>query len=255
MQTEHAESRASSASERQRNRNQHWGSKAADYDRTFKPIESQLYVELEAQIVAEFLQPAPGMTILDVCSGTGRNSRPLAKAGARVIGLDAARGMVEFARQKALEAGLDNLTFLNGSALELPFPDDSFDAVTGTRFMYMMTPREKRQIVSEMTRVLKPGGVLALQFNCGFWGVKHELANLLKRRPARLRSRYLWPGQIHQLMAPLHVEKLVGVKLPWVAKVSKLTGSRMALGINRVVRLPGFRFASAYLVVKAVKSA
>ena len=56
-------------------------------------------------------------------------------------------------------------------------------------------------------------------------------------------------------MDPLRVERLVGVKLPWVAKASKLTGRRMALGINRVVRLPGFRFASAYLVVKAVKPA
>jgi ubiquinone/menaquinone biosynthesis C-methylase UbiE len=239
--------------EKQRTRNEFWGGRASDYDRVFDPLESRLYAELENDVLREFTQPSPGKTILDLCSGTGRNSLLFADSGAQIIGIDAAAGMVEVATQKAADARLENVTYIHGSAFELPFPDETFDAVIGTRFMYMMSRAEKQRIVAELDRVLKPGGVAALQFNGGFWGIKHELTNLFRGRPARFASRYLWPAQIRGHFPQMRVERLVGVKLPWLAVCSKVVGDTAARRINHLARWPVFRFASAYLVVKVVK--
>lgn len=98
---------------------------------------------------------------LDVCCGTGDWTIALGKAvGAdgSVIGLDFSKNMLSIGEKKVREAGLSNITFVHGNAMELPFADDEFDYVT-IGFGLRNVP-DYMQVLSEMYRVLKPGGMV-----------------------------------------------------------------------------------------------
>src|SRR5918996_48228 len=89
----------------------------------------------------------------------GNSSIPAARAGARVTGLDFARGLLEIARERAADAMVE-IEFVEGDAQELPFEDASFDRVVST-FGHMFAPDHARA-AAEMTRVLRPQGVIAV---------------------------------------------------------------------------------------------
>jgi demethylmenaquinone methyltransferase/2-methoxy-6-polyprenyl-1,4-benzoquinol methylase len=100
---------------------------------------------------ADLAQVGPGSRALDVATGTGDLAVELARRGAEVTGMDFAPGMLEIAREKA-----PGLTFEEGDALSLRYPDGAFDAVTvgfGARNF-----ADLDRGLSEMARVTKPGG-------------------------------------------------------------------------------------------------
>jgi demethylmenaquinone methyltransferase / 2-methoxy-6-polyprenyl-1,4-benzoquinol methylase len=93
----------------------------------------------------------PGDRALDVATGTGDLAMALRARGADVVGLDFSEGMLELARRKA-----PDVRFEAGNALELPYEDGSFDAVTvgfGARNF-----SDLGRGLREMARVAKPGG-------------------------------------------------------------------------------------------------
>src|SRR5215203_3405472 len=96
--------------------------------------------------------------VLDVAVGTGRNF-PFYPEGVRLTGIDLSPPMLEIARKKADELGLD-ADLREGDAQELPFPDASFDAVVCT--LSLCTIPDDRRAVAEMKRVLRPRGRLLL---------------------------------------------------------------------------------------------
>jgi demethylmenaquinone methyltransferase / 2-methoxy-6-polyprenyl-1,4-benzoquinol methylase len=96
-----------------------------------------------------------GDEVLDACCGTGDFAIAAARAGGRVTGLDFSEEMLARARRKA--PGID---WLQGDLLELPFPDERFDAATvgfGVRNV-----QDLQRALSELRRVLRPGGGLAI---------------------------------------------------------------------------------------------
>jgi len=105
------------------------------------------------------LNISPGARVLDVACGTGNTSLPLARGGAQVTGVDIATNLLEQARARAAAEALD-ITFEEGDAEQLPYPDASFDAVV-TMFGAMFAPRHEL-VTAEFARVLKPGGLLAM---------------------------------------------------------------------------------------------
>lgn len=127
---------------------------APRYDLTNDVISlGQVYVWRGAARRA--LDPKPGQLILDVAGGTGASSMPLVEAGARVIVADISTGMLEVGRSRH-----PDVEFVWGSATDLPFEDNAFDAVTisfGIRNVEDV-PRALR----EMYRVTKPGGRLVI---------------------------------------------------------------------------------------------
>jgi demethylmenaquinone methyltransferase/2-methoxy-6-polyprenyl-1,4-benzoquinol methylase len=93
----------------------------------------------------------PGSRALDVATGTGDLAVELAGRGADVVGLDFSEAMLELARAKA-----PGVEFVAGNALDLPFEDASFDAVTvgfGARNF-----ADLDRGLNEMARVTRPGG-------------------------------------------------------------------------------------------------
>jgi ubiquinone/menaquinone biosynthesis C-methylase UbiE len=72
--------------------------------------------------------------------------------------------MIAKASKKAKKAGVE-VVFKNAMVQALPFQDESFDAVLSTLMLHHLPPAAREQCVSEMRRVLRPGGrVLALDF-------------------------------------------------------------------------------------------
>ena len=238
----------------QARRNENWSSRAEQYHENWAnaDVEEQLYRELEAQILVNHVGACAGKKLLDVCCGTGRNTLALAATGARVWGLDGAIGMLETAQANAVAEGFD-VTFVQGDARALPFEDNQFDGVVGTRFMYMVKGEDKRTVVSEFARVVRPGGKIALHFNNGLWGTKNELAEIFFGRKPRFRDRYLWPGQVSHLFKGLHVDAVVGIKFFRLSLISRLIGKKNAMRFNRVLRVPGLAYLSAYVLVLATK--
>jgi ubiquinone/menaquinone biosynthesis C-methylase UbiE len=77
------------------------------------------------------LAPRPGERILDLATGTGWTSRPVARRGAQVVGVDLGADLVATASERAKAAGLD-IEYRVGDAESLPFADGEFDAVIST---------------------------------------------------------------------------------------------------------------------------
>lgn len=100
-----------------------------------------------------------GRRVLDIATGTGNLAIPLARAGCFATGVDIAPNLLVQARERAAAEGLA-AQFDEGDAEALPYADASFDAVV-TMFGAMFAPRPDL-VASEMARVLKPGGLLAM---------------------------------------------------------------------------------------------
>ena len=108
--------------------------------------------------VVEKLRPllSPGAEVLDVACGTGDLSISLFEnIGARVTGVDFCRPMLEIAARKQ-----SRIAFVEGDALQLPFGNEAFDAVTIAFGLRNLSSVEEG--LSELRRVLKPKGWVAI---------------------------------------------------------------------------------------------
>lgn len=112
--------------------------------------------------LARDVKPGRNTAVLDVGCGLGGAARYLAKEfGCRVTGLDLSAEYCRVATTLTRRLGLDALvTFRQGNALDIPFPDASFDLVWTQHAA--MNIADKAGLYAEMWRVLKPGGRLAL---------------------------------------------------------------------------------------------
>jgi demethylmenaquinone methyltransferase/2-methoxy-6-polyprenyl-1,4-benzoquinol methylase len=113
--------------------------------------------------VIELAAVQPGNRALDLCCGTGDLALALARRGAEVTGIDFSPAMLEIAemrRQRNFKSQISNLKFTRGDALQIPFPDASFDIVTVGYGLRNLTSWEKG--LDEMHRVARPGARLVV---------------------------------------------------------------------------------------------
>jgi ubiquinone/menaquinone biosynthesis C-methylase UbiE len=136
--------------------------------------ESAPYWDKHREIIREMFQPitqaliedakiTARQDVLDVATGPGEPALSLSKlvgTEGKIIGVDAAPEMVEAARREAKRRGFQNANFDVALAGDLPFPENTFDAVV-SRFGVMFFP-SPIEGVREMLRVLKPGGRVAI---------------------------------------------------------------------------------------------
>ena len=151
----------------------------------------------------------PGDRVLDACCGTGDLALAGRRAGGKVTGLDFSERMLERARRKS-----DQIEWVRGDALALPFEDGSFDAATvgfGVRNL-----QDLDRGLAELRRVLRPGGrlgvleitrpkgLLAPFYNVWFNGIVPVLGKLL---PGGAAYTYL-PASVKRFPGP---EDLAGL--------------------------------------------
>lgn len=115
------------------------------------------YMEAGAIEVLNDWNIKPGCSLLDVACGSGQTAIPAARMGIDVTGIDIAGNLIHHARRRAFLERL-NTSFDVGDAEDLPYADSSFD-VAISMFGAMFAPRPD-QVVSELVRVIKPGGQL-----------------------------------------------------------------------------------------------
>lgn len=134
-------------------------------------------------LVVRAVNPQPGDRILDLAAGTGTSSAPFAERGAEVVPCDFSLGMLEVGKQRQ-----PALPFVAGDALNLPFRDGAFDAVTISFGLRNVADTERA--LQEMLRVTKPGGkIVVCEFSTPVFGPFRTLymEYLMKALPAIAR--------------------------------------------------------------------
>jgi SAM-dependent methyltransferase len=162
-----------------------WGAGAWDdlANSVLAPIHDDLVMRLA---------PQPGERWLDLATGTGAVALRAARAGAQVTGLDLAPALVQTARRRAADEGLE-IDFDVGDAERLPYPDASFDVVSSAHGVVFAA--DHRAVAAELARVCRSGGRLGLSY----WLPNPGLAALMERtgyaRPAGADNPRRWADE------------------------------------------------------------
>ena len=155
---------------------------AARYD-MMNDILSMGQVRLWRKRVQRVLQARPGDRVLDLAAGTGTSSATFAESGADCVACDFSFGMLQAGQARLAVKDPQHtktrgrVAFAAGDALNLPFREGAFDAVTisfGLRNVH-----GTRQALAEMRRVTRPGGRLVV---CEFSRISVASLDMLYRR-------------------------------------------------------------------------
>jgi ubiquinone/menaquinone biosynthesis C-methylase UbiE len=138
-----------------------FGSAAAAYSTSAGHSDAQMLAR-----VVELAMPSPGAHALDVATGAGHTAMALAPYVAEVIAYDLTPQMLEETARNAAARGLHNIVTRQGPAERLPFDDATFDIVTVRQAPHHFA--DVRRAISEMARVLKPGGRVVIVDSRGF---------------------------------------------------------------------------------------
>ncbi len=109
------------------------------------------------QLSLQYLTISADTKVLDLCCGSGQATSVLVQRFQDVTGLDASPLSLERAQKNVPQA-----QYVEALAEEMPFPDNLFDLVHTSVAMHEMRPKQLRQIIQEVYRVLKPGGIFTL---------------------------------------------------------------------------------------------
>lgn len=157
-----------------------------------------------------------GAYVLDVGCGTGMTPRYLVETiGCRVVGIDLSDRMIAWSKRRSQRAQLDALaTFSVADAQQLPFADQTFDAViceSVTAFV-----GNKAQALSEYTRVTRPGGYIGLTEGVWLTPPPDDLAAYLTRVMAG--ANFLAPAEWQMLLVDAGLTDLVAQCYPISAR-------------------------------------
>jgi demethylmenaquinone methyltransferase / 2-methoxy-6-polyprenyl-1,4-benzoquinol methylase len=130
-----------------------------NYDKMNSVISFQQHLRWRKDTMKK-MNVQKGAKALDVCCGTADWSIALAEAvgeSGKVVGLDFSKNMLKIGEEKIKDRKLKQVELVHGNAMELPFADNSFDYVT-IGFGLRNVP-DYLQVLKEMHRVVKPGGL------------------------------------------------------------------------------------------------
>lgn len=150
----------------------------SDYDRFRYSLERHLPACFDALAVA-------GKQVLEIGLGQGADSESLIRRGARWSGIDLTAESVERVRTRLTLRDLPFDDLRQGSVLDLPFADNSFDMVFSHGVLHHVP--EIRQAEKEIHRVLKPGGELVIMMYAR-WSLNYLVSISLVRRAALLAA-------------------------------------------------------------------
>jgi len=129
------------------------------YDR-FVRLHSGDRQETMRDFLAEVSHLHQGQTVVDLCTGTGSSALRLARAGIRVVGVDFSEGMLRQASRKSV--GCSWIHWVQADARALPILSCSVDRVTCSYAMYELSGTARREVLREVTRILKPAGMFIM---------------------------------------------------------------------------------------------
>jgi len=136
---------------------------------------------LVGELLCEAIDLRAGQDVLDVATGSGNTALAAARRRGRVVGIDFVPAALERARERAAAERLP-VTFQEGDAENLPFPEASFDIVLST-FGVMFAP-DQEKAARELLRVCRPGGKI---------GMANWTPDSLVGEVFRITARYVQP--------------------------------------------------------------
>ena len=153
-------------------------------------------LQIVGELLAEVADIRAGERVLDVAAGNGNATLAAARRFAQVTSTDYVPALLDKGRERARAEGL-TVAFQVADVEDLPFEDDSFDAVLST-FGAMFTPDHQRP-ADEMLRVLRDGGRIGLAnwTPDGFIGRLFKVIGAYVPPPAGLQSPALWGTESH----------------------------------------------------------
>ncbi len=145
-----------------------------------------------SELLIESLDLHSTERVLDVATGSGNAAMAAARRGCSVVGVDYVPALLDRARRRVEAEGLNDVTFVDGDAEELPFDDGEFD-VTASVFGAMFAPDQERT-AAEMARVTRPGGRIGIVAHTpdGFIGQLFKTNARHVPPPAGVPSPILW---------------------------------------------------------------
>lgn len=230
-----------------------YSAEASQYDlRRFASGAGSLSSMLEVRLVASYLSPLPGLKVLDVAAGTGRLSLWLTANGACVTSLDLSQPMLEQARRTWKETRVGNIGFCVGNGRRLPFADERFDAVTSTRFFHLLPRSQYPAFTSEMTRVVRRGGRIAVTvfnplYGGGIGPMRDAFWRWVRHKPP---ENYLWPHRIGEAFQGLIIRRVAGCWLPGLGRITR-NSSRTAHRVGAMVDSGPMRWLCSPLLIVA----
>lgn len=166
-----------------------WSAGGAAYERISVQIQDAI------EHCVDRLGAAPGGRVLDVATGTGFAARRLLQRGYRVTGVDFGPDVLAAARELDRSNAID---FQLADAEQLPFEDGAFDAVIST--FGVMFCKNPERAASELARVCKPGGRIALATWAETGGIRdmfQVIVNFLPGKQAPQPSPFRWGSTEH----------------------------------------------------------
>jgi SAM-dependent methyltransferase len=130
-----------------------WAS--GDYDQIARGIQAV------ADHVVRSARVRAGERVLDIACGTGNTTLMARARGAVVTGLDLTPELLTIARERAAGEGYGDITWIEGDAEALPFPDGAFDVVVSS--CGLMFAPDQQEVADEVARVTRRGGRIAIQ--------------------------------------------------------------------------------------------
>jgi ubiquinone/menaquinone biosynthesis C-methylase UbiE len=165
-----------------------WAS--GDYDRIAQGILAVAdHVVRSARIRA-------GERVLDVACGTGNTALMARARGAAVTGLDLTPELLAVAGRRGAEAGYGDITWKEGDAENLPFPDGAFDVVVSS--CGLMFAPDQQKVANEVARVTRRGGRIAIQAwtREGGVGRMFKVTNAYVAPPPGVPSPFEWGDEV-----------------------------------------------------------
>jgi ubiquinone/menaquinone biosynthesis C-methylase UbiE len=188
-------------------KNQRTGWETGDYTRVGNTLQ------IIAELLVESADVRAGQRVLDVACGQGNAAMAAARRFADAVGVDYAENLLAQGRKRAEAENLP-VTFTEGDAEQLPFPDRSFDLLLST--VGVMFAPDHQRAADELVRVTAPGGKIAL----ASWTPTGMVGHLFKTvagwapPPAGVRPATLWG-------TPEHLAELFGDRVEWVSLLTR----------------------------------
>jgi ubiquinone/menaquinone biosynthesis C-methylase UbiE len=215
---------------------------ASNYDLVNSTLADRVHEFVSMHHIKEHLLTAKVTSVLDAGGGTGRWSVALAQMGYQVTLVDVSPRSAAIAEQKASQSGY-SIEVLVGNVEQLELEEASFDFVL-CQGPLSYTPQPE-QMLSEVSRVLKPGGTLWLDFYNGLgWAI--ENADLSFKIEAAVATDKLiqmsdwdYPARIFSTERVVELCRKCGLKM------LRIFGNHVLMGSLPMDRVYSHRFASA----------
>jgi ubiquinone/menaquinone biosynthesis C-methylase UbiE len=201
-----------------------------------------------ANAYKRLIGPLSGKRVLDVGCGTGRGVVDFARDSKYAVGCDASLDMLNFAAQKAQNSPACGL--VNSVAKALPFESEAFDVVVSLNFLHLFSLDIQRKYVAEMKRVLRPGGILVLEFTNALNG---GAIGLIRRWKDTQPGVLTFPHEVPTVIGDgCCIEQVYGGPFPTIWRVA-YRFPNLFQQIEKIAYFPPFKWLCQQLFYKIRK--